>query len=188
MLIPLGILAASGAGPVGGDYELISTTLISSPASSVTFNVSSFAANYRHLQIRYTARTDHALSSNNLGIRFNGDMGSNYAYLALEAGYSGSSVVSGGQTLDKGLLGVSAGSATTANVFAGGVVDILDAFSASKNKTVRSLSGNRSNDSVLSIRRVLWMSTAPINSITIDNWMASNLVTGSRFSIYGIKG
>lgn len=172
-------------------YQLISTTILEAAAPSVTFsNLGQYSSTYKHLQIRYASRGTNAESSNNLAFRLNGDSGNNYTYHVLEAGYSGSTVISGGATSQaKAIIGVSAGSATTANVFGAGVIDILDPFSTTKNKTLRSLSGNHSNDPVIGgARSALWMSTASVTSIILDHWITSNLVAGSRFSLYGIKG
>lgn len=190
MLIPLGILAAAGGVPAAlPTYELISTTLLSSSTPSITFNVSTFASEYKHLQIRYTVRADNPISSNNLGLRFNGDAGTNYAYRGMEAGYAGSTIISGaGTSSSKALVGVSAGNTTSGGVYGAGVIDLVDVFSNSKNKTIRSFSGNHSNDPVISFRSGLWMSTAPVTSITLDSWITANLVAGTRVSIYGIRG
>jgi hypothetical protein len=79
-----------------------------------------------------------------------------------------------------------------ASVFGAGVVDILDAFSTTKNKTVRAFSGNYTAANNLGDRQIVhlasgvYLSTTAINSLTL--YAANNLVAGSRFSLYGIRG
>jgi hypothetical protein len=52
MLIPFGVFSAAGSS-VSNSYELISTTILpNSSSTSVTFDVSSLASTYKHLQVR----------------------------------------------------------------------------------------------------------------------------------------
>jgi hypothetical protein len=69
-------------------------------------------------------------------------------------------------------------------------VDLLDAYSTTKNKTTRSLSGGivQSSESGVALSSGLWRSTSAITSATLLSGTGSNLSIGSRFSIYGIKG
>jgi len=189
-LIPLGFWAASGAGGGGAaaDYELISTTVLGSSAASVTFSgLGTSAAAYKHLQLRMTARTDYA--SANLGeanIQFNGDTGSNYAWHSLLG--TGSTVASqnGTSQTSARFSNIPYGS-STASMFSAGVVDILDFNSTSKNKTLRALNGvANSSDWRVSLFSGAWFSTSAITSFTITPNIA-NFVTGSRFSLYGLK-
>jgi hypothetical protein len=185
MLIPLGILAGSGAG-AGFAYELISTTVLSSTASSVSFT-SIDTTTYKHLQVRVT------VAANTAGVpgingTFNSDSGTNYAYHGLQ-GYN-SSVTSYSQ-FDKTFmyLGDMAGNAV-ANAFSANIINILDAGSTSKFKTVRGLTGvqlGAANISLIALRSSLWRSTSAITSLTITP-TASSFAIGSRFSLYGIRG
>jgi hypothetical protein len=71
------------------------------------------------------------------------------------------------------------------------VIDILDAFSTTKNKTVRSLSGAVSGDS--NARRVDLNSGVRLSSNSIDSLsiisinISDELAPGSRYSLYGIR-
>lgn len=184
--ITLGILAASGAGAVGS-YELISSTVLTSSAASVTFsNLGTSAAAYKHLQIRYTARDSNAANYvETFSIRFNGDTGSNYSRHSLRG--NGSSVFSNAgtnQTLIE--IGHIAGNSLGSGIFAAGVIDILD-FTAAKNKTVRSLTGGASTGQEVALWSGSWMSTAAVTSILLESYGAS-FITGSRFSLYGLRG
>jgi hypothetical protein len=189
MLIPLGFLAGSGGG-VASDYELIESVILGSSQSSVTFSsLDTYSSTYKHLQIRWTARSDRSGQDNDvLGIRFNGDSGSNYAFHRL--GGDGSSVFSESgtsQTLPAFGYTVAAGT-TTSNSFGAGVIDILDPYSTTKNKTVRVLSGLTGGRSWVFLASGLWMNTASATSITVDQLYGPNFIAGSRFSLYGIKG
>ena len=65
-------------------------------------------------------------------------------------------------------------------------MDILDPY-ATKNKTVRSLSGNSGgSDSQVRLMSSAWLNTTSVTSITILG-DGGDLVSGSRFSLYGIK-
>jgi hypothetical protein len=182
-LSALGIFSAAGAGGVPQTYELISTTILGSSQPSVTFsNLANFNTTYRHLQIR-SASLVNAGGTNLATIRLNGDTGNNYAAHFLEgngSGVSSGSLVSG-SSMYYGFWAT--GNTTAAH---GAVVDILDAYSTSKNKTIRSLNGNSFATPLITLYSGLWMNTNSLTSITISS--PSNFLTGSRFSLYGIRG
>ena len=60
-------------------YEAIETVSLTSTQTSVTF--SSLTTDYEHLEIHMTVRTDlnTTYGYDYVGVRFNGDTGSNYA-------------------------------------------------------------------------------------------------------------
>jgi hypothetical protein len=174
-LFPLGILSAAGAEVGGATFELITSEILGSSQSSVVFDVSSYASTYKHLQLRLvTTQTPF--------IRFNSDTGSNYAYHRL-IGVPGEGVVSGAGTsqtkipMDYVGAGGNLGSA---------VMDILDPFSTTKNKTTRYLGGRTASNRV-AMESGLWMNTNAITSIgVIAN--DTNFAAGNRFSLYGVRG
>jgi hypothetical protein len=185
MLIPFGTLAASGAAPAGA-YELISTTVLGSTESSVTFSsLGDYASTYKHLQIRAVTRSSGSVSES-VYFRFNGDTGSNYSWHGLNG--SGSGASSFGYP-DFSLMGLSLqpGSNSPSNSFAFCTIDILDAYSTTKNKTARSLAGFTGANNFIRLYSSSWRNTSALTSITILP-EASSFATGSRFSIYGIKG
>ena len=183
-LSALGIFSAAGAGGVvAGDYELISSEILTGTQASITFSsLGTYSSTYKHLQIRYTAKQNN---SGSVGIngRFNGDTGSNYNWHYL-AGFS-STVASSAQANAGSMLVGSAFGTGTANAFGAGVIDILDAFSTTKNKTVRSLEGRATE--WVALESSAWRNTASITSITFFPDVYS-FTTGTRFSLYGIKG
>lgn len=179
MLLPLGILASAGGGAAA--YELISTTVLGSTATSVTFSgLGTSAANYKHLQVRGAVFT-----SSWIDIRFNGDTGSNYSYHELRG--NGSSVSSsanaGGQTFMLTALGQSASGVTAF------VTDVLDHASTSKNKTIRTLGGTTAGGNVVGLTSGVWLNTAALTSLTVEAFgLTTSFAAGSRFSLYGIRG
>lgn len=185
--ITLGILAASGAGAVGS-YELITSTILSSTSASVTFsNLGTAAAGYKHLQIRATVRdTRNGFSGSNHYLRLNGDTGNSYAMHQLYG--TGSSVGSGAATSATSIyIGDVPAVGGTTGAYAAEIIDILDFASTSKYKTVRGLCGMAQNYNWISLNSGVWMSTNAVTSITIFSNLG-NLETGSRFSLYGLRG
>jgi len=73
-------------------------------------------------------------------------------------------------------------------------IDLLDFYSTSKNKTVRGFSGTMSADAggftgkEVQLSSSFRDSTVAITAVTLDPLFGANLVAGSRFSLYGIKG
>ena len=80
------------------------------------------------------------------------------------------------------------GASGPANAFGAGVYDILDPYSTTKNKTTRLFGGRGfvTGDHKIVLASGLWRNTASVTSI--DLVANDNFVTGSRFSLYGIKG
>lgn len=177
----IGFWAAAGAGGGGGTpaYELISTTVLGSSAASVTFDVSTLSATYKHLQLRYVALGTSASYRNRL--RLNADTGANYSTHLLYG--NGSSVASAAGT---STTEIALGTGTnTTNVFTVGIVDLLDAYSTAKNKTVRALNGVVGNE--IALTSGAWLSTSATTSVSMRP-DAGSFVTGSRFSLYGVRG
>ena len=188
MPIPLGILAVAGAGGGGlaSSFDLLETTVLSSSASSVTFSSLGSYSDYKHLQIRMTTRNSRAVSTNTqFSLTFNGDTGSNYAHHIL--GGTGGSVYSTASTSQTAMQVSSIGNSATANIFSASIIDILDFNSSSKNKTIRIMTGIvNSADYEITLRSGFRNNTAAITSFTITANI-DNILTGSRFSLYGIK-
>jgi hypothetical protein len=181
MLIPFGIFSAAG---VVSDYDLIETQILGSAAASVTFsNLDTYAATYEHLQIRATLREAGASAS--WGFRFNADATASYARHNLTG--SGTTVTAAAGTSESGgYLGGGAVSGSGANIFTGLLIDLLDPYSTTKNKTVKTFSATAvPND--ISLVSSLWMKTASATSFQVYSRFGTNIAANSRFSLYGIK-
>ena len=178
----------SGGAPavVPGDYESIATTVVGSGGSSgITF--SSIPSTYKHLQIRLLSRL--STGDVNVSIKINSDSGTNYMGHFLYGTGSGSAAAGAlGASSNPPFITRSANSGSTSNVFAAGVIDVLDYKSTTKNKTMRAISGYDVNGSgEIFFNSALWMNTAAITQIEIFP-AGSTFVQNSHFALYGIKG
>jgi hypothetical protein len=182
-LSALGIFSAAGAGGVvaAGTYELIESNILGTAVSSVVFSsLATYASTYKHLQVRIVTKS--ASTNNNTLLRLNGDTATNYNWHLLSG--DGSSVASyNGANADF----IYAAPLTPTTGFGASVVDILDAYSTTKNKTVRALGGVSEGIYLQSsLYSGAWRSTSAITSVTLSSGV--NFAVGSRFSIYGIRG
>lgn len=174
------------AGYTPGSFHHLETVRLGGNASSVEFTNLVRYSDYQHLQIRAVGRTSLTSAGNSgISIRFNGDSANNYAWHRLEG--NGSSVVPSAVPSTSGAFALHfPRNSAAASIFAGGVVDILDPYEA-KNKTVRSLNGAPHTQNVIALQSAVWLSTASVNSITFYDVDGGSFLSGSRFSLYGIK-
>ena len=185
-LSALGIFSAAGAGGAPQTYELIETQILGSTQSSITFsNLGNFSSTYRHLQIRSAPKSNSSAASGLGWVRLNGSLNgnttdSNYAVHGLFG--NGSSVTSFAETSSRKGFGVA--SRTNEN-FAANVTDILDAYSSTKNKTTRTMAGM---NGIVAMYSHLFNNTGSITSVSLTTEDGSSFVSGSRFSLYGIRG
>jgi hypothetical protein len=181
----IGFWASAGAGG-GSAYELISTTVL---GSSATVSFTSIPTSFKHLQIRAVARTGAGQVPDQITLRFNNDTtGGNHGWHFLNG--NGSSVSSGagvsGETAIRCqmITGASAASSDFGTV----IIDVLDAFSTTKNKTVRSLGGYADNSGRdVGLSSGFYLSTSAVNRIDLLGLFSSNFIAGSRFSLYGMR-
>jgi hypothetical protein len=187
-LSALGIFSAAGAGGVPllpSDFELITTTIFSSTTAAITFDTSALSA-YRHLQVRYVSR--NASDTNGLiGVTYNGSS-STYQYHRLRG--NGSTVSTAeGSSIYMEVYG--SGSGAGANEFGAGVIDILDFNSTSKRKTMRALVGMRDSAGSMSEIDLMsgahYLNTNALTSLTLTQTFGTGFISGSRFSLYGLK-
>jgi hypothetical protein len=169
------------------DFELISSQFLTSSVSSVSFTNLQNYSQYKHLQLRVTARSDAAPEIRDMYIRINGDGGSNYSWHEVY-GFNGSMGAYGVGSQTSAYAGSIAGSTAAANLFGPIVIDIVDFASTSKNKTIKSLSGvpHSGATNVIALASGAWLSTSAITSIQLYP-SGGNLITCSRFSLYGVK-
>lgn len=175
-----------------GAFHLLTAQVLTSGQSSVIFTSLNAYSDYQHLQLRITTRTNRTgADSDPVVMRFNLDSGANYSTHGL-IGYNigaSSAVTANGGTSTAHLFISEAMpvASSSANSFGAMVVDILDPFETTKNKTVRTLAAVKDAWSSVELRSGSWMNTAAINSITILPLLGSELAANSRFSLYGIK-
>ena len=172
-------------------YELIGTILLTSAQSSVTF-AGIPASLYKHLQLRASYRGAANLSGDNPQIQFNSD--STYTNYYTHWLYGNGSSVASSTNQSTNYHGVAIAqnmpdAGSTANIYGSIVVDVLDAFNTSKNKTTRSLFGGTGYNMV-GLGSGAWFSTAAVSSITVVAYpgtLANSIASGSRFSLYGVR-
>ena len=186
-LTTLGIWSAAGvsvAPPAApASYELISTATGTGSSGVITF--SSIPADYKHLQIRYTAK--NSSSATQINITMNSITSGVYIRHSLLGNGSAVSSTASSTSQTAIQLVESMSNSTTANAVNGGVIDILDYSNASKNTTIRALYGMADNLNRVYLSSGLYNQTTAVSSLTLTA-SANNFSTLSRFSLYGIKG
>jgi hypothetical protein len=177
-----------------GAYDLIQTTILGSTTASVTFSgLNEYINTYKHLQLRMVGRSNRAAAMEYIKITFNGDTGSNYSWHRLSGQRSGgvtynpASIASINQARMEALRFTSADA--VANAYGAIITDIVDAYSTTKNKTIRNLGGAfaTTNESEIELSSGNWRNTNAITSINIAPGGGTTFNTGSRFSLYGIR-
>ena len=188
-MLLLGVIQAQAAGQAAGSFDLLETQVLSSSAASVTFaGLSTYAADYQHLQIRYALRTTRSNNLDGVTMTVNGDTAGNYSYHRLFG--DGSSVTSDAATSSSFMyLSLTSDASSTAGAFGVGVTDILDPFETTKYTTFRTLGGvSIPTNPYVSLMSGSWRNTNALTSITFDQTTGPSFAIGSRFSLYGIRG
>ena len=172
-----------------GNYDALATvTVPSGGVSSITF-AGIPQTGYSHLQVRILGRSDGATGNSWAYYTFNNDGGTNYSSHYLQGDGSTASAnaqVGSGSNTEIRANDFPRADATT-GIFGAAIVDIFDAFSTTKNKTVRALGGNDRNGSGrISLYSGAWYSTAAINSIKVTP-QTNNWVQYTQIALYGVK-
>jgi len=185
-MLLLGVLQAQAAGGVAGSFDLLDEEILLSAQSSVTFSsLDTLAAGYQHLQIRAVAMTT---ANTRFYMRTNGVTSSSYSWHRLSGNGSGvSSEGNASQSAMRLMSNIWPASSSGAAI----VIDILDPFETTKYTTVRALSGSTGSANEVGLFSGAYQNTAAISSVSFGLGNLgpgeTNLLTGSRFSLYGIK-
>lgn len=184
-LAPLGVFAFPGIS--GGDFESIATVTVGAGGASVA-SFPSIPSTFKHLQIRFVARSTNSDNMDNLFINLNSDSSSNYSFHYLLG--DGSSVGSGaGASQTKVVTGRITSGTAASNAFGAGIIDIADYASTNKNKTLKNLTGVDLNGAGnIWLWSAGWFNTSAISSITIAAASGTNFAQHTQFALYGIKG
>lgn len=168
-----------------------SIATVSGDGSSASVTFSNIPSGFKHLQIRYTAKTTRtAYSYEGFYIYFNG-AGSSGLYSTLTTYAQGSSGLNSPTTYDAqnyAYLPWGAGSLSSiANYTGMGLVEILDYSNQDKYKAIMASGGiidfASGNGSLTSFHQSTFASTNPITSITILT--NGGITTTSKFALYG---
>lgn len=186
-LLPLGLLSQGGGSGGLDAFQLISTTVLGTAQSSVTF--SSIPSTFRSLQLRVVGRSAQAANYDSWFFRVNGDSGNNYAYKDID--FSSTAATSNQATPTSGVVAVGLHAANSpANNFGSFVVDILGNNVTTRKTSLRGFGGAfyfpPGSTGAASVFAGVWNNTAVVTSLTVSTNSASNLIAGSRFSLYGV--
>lgn len=163
-------------------YEKIEAKTLGSNTTSVTF--STISGTFTDLVLICSARSATAAVSDTYLMTLNGDTGNNYSRTRLLG--NGSTATSGNRSsapnIDfEGMAGANASSGT----FMTARVQLQNYSNATTYKTCL-VRGDDANNYVLATVG-LWRSTSAITSITLATSSGAQFVTGSTFTLYGIK-
>lgn len=164
-------------------------TVTGGTGTSITF--SSIPSVYRALQIRYIGKSTNA-TDNSILITFNGDTATNYASHYLRGTAAGATAASGAASANNIVVyGNSFAGAGQTNFIGAGIIDIMDYASTAKNKTLRAVAGldfnSAASSAIVSLNSGVWLSTAAINSITINNGGGAAFQGSQTYALYGVK-
>jgi hypothetical protein len=160
-------------------YESIATTTLGSNQTSVTF--STISGSYTDLILVASAKAVNAGGNQWFIMSFNNDNGSNYSSTFL----SGNGTAASSDRYSNRTDGIFPGDTDNSN----NAVMIIHLMNYS-NTTTYKTTLSRSSDASDSVKALvgLWRSTSAITSIKITNQdLASNIASGSTFTLYGIK-
>ena len=164
--------------------RLITSTTLSSSASSVTF--SSIPSTYTDLCIKGSVRTDRVNTVDLIDMLINSNSSSVYSYTFLSG--NGTSATSGSGS--SGTIGygpwVDADSSTSSTF--GSFEIYIPSYTASQNKPYSIFPVTENNATYGLTRPVagLFSSTTAISSISFTSNAANNFLAGSTFQLYGI--
>lgn len=175
--------------------DLIATTTLSSTQSIVTLDFAGLSSTYKHLQIRISARANTSGGAERMRIRINNEAVSEPRYIM---GGDSSTAFGGNGSLGTDSSVISdrlAASYSRSAEYTPLIIDIPDAFSTNRYKTLKIFTGNPttySGEKQVSLQTVLYTDLQALSTLSFSTgntgWNQQSFVSGSRFSLYGIKG
>jgi hypothetical protein len=167
-----------------GDFISIASSSGSGSSQSITF--SSVPQTYKHLQIRGIGQASYSSNDEgSVGIRLNGDTGSNYTRKA--GPFGGGATVSDGIILSTVFAEAGDGAfLNTGNTVGANIIDILNYTNSSAYKSIRGIGAtDRNGAGAIRMGAGLWLNTAAVTSVTVYQQNA-NFTTQSFYALYGI--
>lgn len=173
----------------GGDVVMLEDILLAAEAANFTF--SNIPQTYKHLKIIGTARSKYNAIGDWIMGQFNGDTGNNYDYCSATFydanGYVGTGIAGAAS----GRIATAVGNAAPANkatVFEINIANYAQTVLWKSWITPTFLSGGATNGTqYIYYTGGEWKSTAAITSITMFPASLTNLMIGSRATLYGLK-
>jgi hypothetical protein len=172
-------------------WNVIDHTELSGNAAS--YNVTSIPSSYDHLYLVTSIRTDDVVYFDQLGLRLNGDTGTNYSWTRLNAGTTTPSSGTGtGDTSIEYLYGAT-GTSALADTF-GTMTTWIPNYANTANFKQTHHQWTQPNNSTtdyqwfIGMIAGLWQDTSAVNQITLTPLDGDNFVQYSTFTLYGING
>lgn len=175
-------------GNVPSSEYLIQTIEVgATPVASVVFdNLAEWSGAYRHLQIVAVSRVASATTLRMMRIRLNGDTAGNYNSHQILGDSNAGTPYNSSEVNGSGLITYyQNGASNPSGAFGAGVIEILDAYSTNKFKTIKSIGGQHGY-SIVNLASGAWRNTNAISSITIFSENSDSFAQFSRFSLYGV--
>lgn len=157
-------------------YVPIATNTLSGSQATVTF--SSIPATYTDLVL--VIFPNETGTSSNINMTFNSDTATNYSRTSL---YGNGTVAGSARNSNAANIGITPliGTGSDTNI----IINVMNYSNTTTYKTVLERGNQVSVGTVAQVG--LWRSTSAINRIDLAN-ASGNFITGSTFSLYGIKG
>jgi hypothetical protein len=167
-------------------YTLISSNVLSSTASSVTF--SSIPSTFTDLVLRISARTNRANVSDSLGYYYNSDTtAANYPATVILGEGSGTPTSSRANSVNDETAFIN-GNTSTASTFGNTEIYIPNyALTITKPSSNFSVAETNATTVRMNAAAVLYTPTTAISSITITPISGTLFLSTSSFYLYGIK-
>lgn len=161
-------------------YEPIATSTLGS-AGEITF--SSIPSTYSDLKVVLVCRAaSTSYNSQQLNIRYNSDLSTNFSYVRVTGDGSTASYTSG---TSQNRIFVADAVPGAADVWGIVIVDIVD-YSGSQRKTsLISVAGDRNGSGIVASQAALWRSTSAISTIRLFPDI-ENFGTGTTATLFGI--
>lgn len=164
----------------------IANTTLSGSAANIDFQ--SIPGHYAHLLLVMYLRTDQAVTSSTIFVRFNNDSAGNYDYQFVQGS---AAVASASEAFAGTAAGVAPapGNSAGANLFDAVTFDVPHYANSANNKAFASTFGSKvgtaSGNMTTGGYAGFWRSSAAITRVTILSGVG-NLVSGSRATLYGV--
>lgn len=169
------------------DYQLIATAFGTGSSGTITF--SSIPQDYKHLQIRYSAKNlGSGATSPHMDVRFNNFSSFNVYHVhrlyAINTALTSDYAVSTNRFRFENVVSTS----TTVDAFQIGVIDIGDYSNPNTYKTLKLFSGRADTSNVISSQSGLYERLEAIDRVDLILPSGDSFNSKSRFSLYGIRG
>lgn len=184
MPIPLGILDFPSGGGVAA-YDLLDTTVLSSNASYIELTGLDSYTDYRHLQLRWTFRSNRSSSQDAVYFYVNSDFNtSNYMLQYLYG--NGSSLSASYANPNSLQVDIAPAAGGTGSIWSSAIMDVLNYKDTNNKTTFRTMSGSVGSTKQLVLWSGLYIQHDAIDSVWFQPYGGS-FVTGSRLSVYGVR-